>query len=367
MVKVWKNKCSLWNDVIVKFEICGWAVHDTNRMNVWESDQVVDQGLDVGQQFSVRHLHGSISSTKNQVNFFLGSLLYVRMHCKESDGPLQCDRSWFTSCTKQLSTEHQKLIVIEWGVRTILFHLCKESFDKIVWLFCLLKLLVSINNLLQVFVRCVHPLSHLINAKHSLRKDFDQEGEEEKNAWCGGKLNALVDSYQEAPDSWIVVRVSLTCHQGPDDIDNSHIDVETNLNWRSTTGALAFQDIDKVIDLILNKSFHLWATKSKLFQGGVSKFSLDPPRFTTGTCQSVTTLAEEPEHEGVRPVTHLWIGEGFLDGVVAVQDNCKFCSNSNTEDITVMFGNLREWVAQVEDVQKWKVSKKWNSNWTWRQ
>ena len=90
-----------------------------------------------------------------------------------------------------------------------------------------------VDDLLQITVRRLHPLSHLIDSKHFLRKDLDQEGEEEQDAGRGGELDTLVDGDQEVTDSGIVVRLALAGDQRPDDVDNGNVDVEADLNCRT--------------------------------------------------------------------------------------------------------------------------------------
>ena len=74
----------------------------------------------------------------------------------------------------------------------------------------------------------------------------------------------------------------------------------------------------------------------------MSKLSLNLPLLTAGTGNTIFTLAEEPEHEGVGPVDEFRLGESFLDCVITVENDGKFCANSEAEDVAETFGEVGE-------------------------
>jgi hypothetical protein len=98
----------------------------------------------------------------------------------------------------------------------------------------------------------------------------------------------------------------------------------------------------------------------------VSELSLDPPLLTAGAGNPVLTLAEEPEHERVRPVNELRHDEGLLDSIVAVEDDGKLGAHPEAEDVAKLFSNVREGFSQIEEIQKWKVAEDGEANRTRR-
>ena len=60
VMEVWEDEGALRDDEVVNLDVLTRAVHDADGVNVGESDQVVDKGLNVVQGRPVEHFDGSV-------------------------------------------------------------------------------------------------------------------------------------------------------------------------------------------------------------------------------------------------------------------------------------------------------------------
>ena len=151
------------------------------------------------------------------------------------------------------------------------------------------------------------------------------------------------------------MRLSLPADEGPDDVDDGDVDVVPDLDRLTAAvvvDALLLQDFDQILNFVLNKSFQLRSTESEFLELCVSKLPPNLPFFPIQAGEPVVAVTEELEHEGVRPVKELIVGESLLDCVVGVQDHSKLCADSKAEDVSVLSPDVSKGLAKVVDVKE---------------
>ena len=72
VMEVWEDEGALRDDEVVNLDVLTRAVHDADGVNVEESDQVVDEGLNVVQGRPVEHFDASVFVSQDIVNLLLG-------------------------------------------------------------------------------------------------------------------------------------------------------------------------------------------------------------------------------------------------------------------------------------------------------